>query len=179
VPRKREIGSTDQIERSILTIRGQRVMLDDDLAIVYGVPTKRLNEQVRRNIRRFPSDFSFLLTREEFTNLKSQFATSSLGWGGKRKPPRAFTEHGAVMAASVLNTPVAVQASIEVVRAFVRLRQFLVGHAELARKVAELEAKYADHNKKIATVFEAIRQLMKPPEKAGRIGFAAPEKPAM
>jgi ORF6N domain-containing protein len=142
------------------------------------VPTMRLNEQVRRNTKRFPEDFSFVLTQQEFAILKSQTAISSLGWGGRRTPPRAFTEHGAVMAASVLNTPIAVQASIEVVRAFVRLRQFIIGHAELARKVAELEAKYADHDKKIATVFEAIRQLMKPPEKSGRIGFAGPEKAA-
>ncbi|HEV3410201.1 MAG TPA: ORF6N domain-containing protein, partial [Chthoniobacterales bacterium] len=126
------------VEDAIHVIRGQRVMLDSDLAVIYGVQLKRLNEQVRRNAKRFPPDFAFQLTREEFTNLKSQFATSSLH-GGKRKLPWVFTEHGAIMLASVLNTSVAIDASIRVVRAFVRLREMISANAELARNFAELE----------------------------------------
>jgi hypothetical protein len=113
----------ERAESKILLIRDQKVILDSDLALLYGVTTSRLNEQVRRNIERFPDDFMFLLTKEEFDNLKSQFATSSSGWGGRRKLPYAFTEHGAIIAASVLNSERAVQASIFVVRAFVKMRQ--------------------------------------------------------
>lgn len=134
-------------------------MLDADLASLYGVTTKRLNEQVKRNRTRFPDDFIFQLTGQEVANLKSQFATSSLEWGGRRKLPNAFTEHGAVMLASVLNSPVAVQASIQVVRAFVQLRGLLATHAELARQLDELERKY---DAQFRVVFEAIRELMQP-----------------
>jgi hypothetical protein len=143
-------------------------MLDADLAEVYGVTTKRLNEQVRRNRDRFPEDFMFQLSDAEFTDLRSQFATSS--WGGRRYPPFAFSEHGALMLASVLNSPIAVDASIQVVRAFVRLREFLATHKDLSRKLAELEKKY-DHQFQV--VFDAIRQLMEPsPDKPKRrIGF--------
>jgi hypothetical protein len=115
----------ENVERTILILRGLRVILDSDLAALYGVPVKRLNEQVKRNADRFPPDFAFQLTREEFANLKSQIATSSSAWGGKRKVPTAFTEHGALMAASVLNSPTAVKMSILVVRAFVRFRRIL------------------------------------------------------
>ena len=135
-------------------------MLDTDLAQLYGVTTRRLNEQVRRNRARFPEDFAFVLTREEFANLKSHFATSSSGWGGRRKLPYAFTEHGAVMAANVLNSPVAVRASIQIVRAFVRLREILATHKELARKIEEMEKKY---DTQIRVVFGEIRKLMQPP----------------
>jgi hypothetical protein len=134
-------------------------MLDADLAAMHGVTTGRLNDQVRRNRQHFPKDFAFVLTQQEFTNLKSQFATSSSAWGGRRTPPLAFTEHGAVMAASVFNTPIAVAASIEVVR------------------LDELVPKYAEHDKKLVIVFEALRQLMMPPPsptKSGRIGFRTP-----
>jgi len=148
------------IERRILLIRRQKVMLDTDLAQLYGVTTRRLNEQVRRNRARFPEDFAFALTREEFANLKSHFATSSSGWGGRRKLPYAFTEHGAVMAANVLNSPVAVRASIQIVRAFVRLREILATHKELARKIEEMEKKY---DTQIRVVFGEIRKLMQPP----------------
>jgi hypothetical protein len=163
----------ERIEHAILLIRGHRVVLDADLAALYGVTTSRLNEQVRRNADRFPNDFSFVLTQQEFTNLMSQFATSSSQWGGRRKLARAFTEHGAVMAASVLNTPIAVAVSLEVVRAFVRLRQLLISHEALARKLAELESKLAGHDEQFAVVFEAIHQLMEPskPAPKGRIGF--------
>jgi hypothetical protein len=164
--------SAQRLERSILLIRGQRVMLDEDLAALYGVTTKRLNEQVRRNVDRFPPDFMFQLSLEEFTHLRSQIATAR--WGGRRTPPYAFTEHGAVMLASVLNSPIAVHASIEVVRAFVRLRQLLASHEELARKLMTLEKKY---DAQFKVVFDAIRALMKPPEPKRRsIGFQATEK---
>ncbi len=143
-------------------------MLDEDLAEIYGVTTKRLNEQVKRNKDRFPEDFMFRLTVEEFAALRSQFATSR--WGGRRYPPNAFTEHGAVMLASVLNSPIAVEASIQVVRAFVRLRELLTSHKELARKLADLERKY---DQQFQVVFDAIRKLMEPPpeKEKRRIGF--------
>jgi len=159
-----------RIERSILLLRGQRVILDADLAVLYGVTTTRLNQQVRRNIDRFPEDFAFLLTKEEFDDLKLHFATSSSGWGGRRKPPLAFTEHGALMAANVLKTPTAVSTSVQVVRAFVRLREMLASHKDLARRLNELEKKY---DAPFKVVFDAIRQLMVPPPPARkrRIGF--------
>ena len=144
-------------------------MLDEDLALIYGVSTKRLNEQVKRNRPRFPEDFMFRLTAEETSLLKSQFATSSAGHSGRRKLPYAFTGHGAVMLASVLNTPVAVQASIQVVRAFIRLRQILAEHRELARRLDALEKKY---DGQFRVVFDAIRRLMAPPEhRRKQIGF--------
>jgi hypothetical protein len=159
----------DRIARVIYIVRGEKVMLDADLAVLYRVTTKQLNQQVRRNLDRFPTDFAFRLTREEFTILRSQIVTSSLAWGGRRYPPYAFTEHGAVMLASVLNSPIAVQASIQVVRAFIRLRELLISHKELAKRLDELEAKY---DKQFAIVFEAIRQLMTPPEPPQReFGF--------
>jgi len=141
-------------------IRSEKVILDADLAALYGVTTTRLNEQVKRNEDRFPADFAFRLTQEESTNLMSQFATSSSKHGGRRKLPLVFTEHGAIMAANVLNSRRAVQASVQVVRAFVRLRQMLASNTELARKLEELEKKYDGQFK---VVFEAIRQLMSPP----------------
>ena len=161
----------ERIERSILLIRGQRVILDADLAELYGVTTARLNQQVRRNIDRFPDDFAFLLTQQEFADLKLHFATSSSGWGGRRKPPYAFTEHGALMAANVLRTPIAITTSVEVVRAFVRLREMLASHKQLARRLDELEKKYDSQFK---VVFDAIRQLMAPPPQSKKrrpIGF--------
>lgn len=160
----------ERIEQSILLIREHKVMLDDDLAKLFGVTTKRLNEQVKRNLDRFPADFMFQLTPEEWEALKSQIATSKKGRGGRRTRPYAFTEHGVLMLANVLNSPTAVQASIQVVRAFVRLRELLASHAELARKLQTLEKKY---DAQFKAVFDAIRQLMIPPEppKRGRIGF--------
>ncbi len=150
-------------------------MLDSDLAKFYGVELKRLNEQVRRNLARFPADFAFTLTREEFTNLKSQIATSSTH-GGKRKLPRAFTEHGAIMLASVLNSELAIEASIRVVRAFVRLREMISANAVLSAKFAELERRLDAHDEQIAQLFAAIRQLLAPaPAKKNEIGFHARE----
>jgi hypothetical protein len=127
----------EHITRSILVLRGQKVLLDTELAALYGVTTKRLNQQVRRNRERFPADFLFELTAEEFADLKIHFATSS--WGGRRSLPLAFTEHGAIQAATILNSPRAVEMSVYVVRAFVRLREILASNKDLARKLAALE----------------------------------------
>lgn len=163
----------ERIENSILVIRGQKVMLDADLAEIYGVTTKRLNEQVRRNVDRFPKDFAFRLSSQELNDLRSQFAATK--WSKRRSPPYAFTEHGALMAASVLNTPVAVETSVHVVRTFVRLRTVIATHKDLARKLATLENKY---DAQFKVVFQAIRQLMAPPtedQKKRRIGFRRPE----
>ncbi|HXY23890.1 MAG TPA: ORF6N domain-containing protein [Candidatus Acidoferrum sp.] len=162
----------ERIESRILFIRGHKVLLDSDLAALYRVSTSRLNEQVKRNRHRFPSDFMFRLTTKETRLLRSQIATSKTGRGGRRYRPNAFTEHGAVMLASVLNSPVAVQASIQVVRAFVKLREFLSTHRKLALKLLELENRIQEHDEEISALFEAIRELMEPPEKpAKRIGF--------
>jgi hypothetical protein len=171
------IVPADRIESRIFLIRGCKVMLDSDLAALYQVSTKRLNEQVKRNHQRFPIDFMFQVTPEETESLRSQIATSSRGHGGRRHRPYAFTEHGAVMLASVLNSPVAVQASIQVVRAFIRLREVLAAHKELARKLTELERQVETHDENITALFEAIRQLMKPPERPRKqIGFSAAAK---
>ena len=146
----------------ILDVREQRVLLDMDLAALYGVTVRRLNEQVRRNRERFPDGFILELTKEEAANLKSQFATSS--WGGKRKLPLAFTEHGAIMAATVLNSPRAVQMTVYVVRAFVKVRESLAAHTHLARELAALKGRVAtldaDTRKQFDQVYEAILGLM-------------------
>ncbi len=169
---KSDLVPVERIERAILVIRGHKVLLDADLATLYGVETRRLNEQVKRNIDRFPDDFMFQLTKQEFENLKSQFATSSRGWGGKRKIPFVFTEHGALMAASVLNSQKAIEMSILIVRVFVKLRGILSTHKQLATKLAELERKLSTHDEQIVILFEAIRELMTPPTKPKRrIGF--------
>lgn len=167
--------SPERIEAMIMLLRGERVILDSDLARLYGVSTGRLNEQVRRNAARFPEDFVFHLAAKEFANLKSQSATSSSGWGGRRKPPWAFTEHGAIMAANVLNSRRAVQVSVFVVRAFVRLRRMMVQHKELAARLDELERKLKGHDRQIIALVDAIRQLMAPPPAPPRkrIGFQA------
>ena len=156
------LAPIEGIETMIHIIRGQRVMLDSDLAKIYGVTTKRLNEQHRRNARRFPKDFAFLLSREEVANLRSQIATSS--YGGRRYRPTAFTEHGAIMLASVLNSPVAIEASVRFVRAFVYMREQIAGNRQLSQKFAELEKRLDSHDESIATLFEAIRRLLEPAE---------------
>ena len=168
-----------RIENAIHLIRGQRVMLDSDLAGIYGIPTMRLNEQFQRNRDRFPDDFAFQLTRQELARLISQNAISKKGRGGRRTLPWVFTEHGAIMLASVLNSPVAVQASVRVVRAFVYLREQLASNKKLAQKFAELEKRLDSHDESIATLFEAIRQLLEPvePEPARReMGFHVKEQ---
>ncbi|MCU0914888.1 MAG: ORF6N domain-containing protein [Planctomycetes bacterium] len=165
------IVPVEQVQTRILTIRGQRVILDADLAQLYGVTTSRLNEQVKRNRERFPADFAFRLNWEESDNLKSHFATSSSSWGGRRKLPYAFTEHGAIMAASVLSSPQAVQTSIFVVRAFVQLRQMLVPYKELMARLECLEKTVGTHDRQITAIVAAIRQLMPPPEEPPREPF--------
>lgn len=159
-----------RVDSLILIVRGQRVMIDADLAALYGVPTKRLNEQVKRNAERFPGDFCFRLSLAESARLRSQIATSNAGRGGRRSRPLAFTEHGAIMAANVLNSPRAVEMSVHVVRAFVRLREVVASHRDLVRRVDELEAHYDGQFK---VVFDAIRRLMAPPEPnpKRKIGF--------
>ena len=176
------------LESAIHLIRGQRVMLDSDLAMIYGVTTKRLNEQLKRNRLRFPPDFAFQLTVQEFRNLKSRIATSSLrsqfetssSHGGKRKLPLVFTEHGALMFASVLNSEIAVQASVRVVRAFVRLREMVAANAQLAAKLQEIERRLDSHDEGIANLFAALKQLLEPsePTKRREIGFDFREKAA-
>jgi hypothetical protein len=176
------------VESAIHLIRGRRVMLDSDLAVIYGVTAKRLNEQLKRNRPRFPADFAFQLTVQEFTSLKSQIATSSLrsqfvtsrSHGGKRKLPWVFTEHGALMLASVLNSEIAVQASVRVVRAFVRLREMVAANAQLAAKLQELERRLDSHDEGIANLFAALKQLLEPsePTKRREIGFHVREKAA-
>ncbi len=164
---------TEVIQQKILLIRGFRVMLDSDLAAIYGVTTKRLNEQVKRNSDRFPQDFIFQLSDKEYKSLRSHFATLKQGRGRHRKYlPYVFSEHGAIMLANVLNSPVAVEASIQVVRAFVKLREILSTNSKLAAKLTQLERKIEKHDEEIYTIFEAIRQLMAPPEEDKRkIGF--------
>lgn len=152
--KKQDIVPLEVIERRIYVIRGQKVMLDQDLAEFYGVTTGRLNEQVKRNISRFPEDFAFQLTTEEFEILRSQSASSS--WGGRRYPPRAFTEHGILMLSGVLNSDQAVEVNISIVRTFVRLREMMATHKELAKKLEE-------HDQQIAYLFELVRQLSQPP----------------
>ncbi|HEX5424571.1 MAG TPA: ORF6N domain-containing protein [Candidatus Acidoferrales bacterium] len=172
MPKANSIIPVEKIQSRILLVRGHKVMLDSDLAALYEVPTKRLNEQVKRNLERFPSDFMFQLTAEEVTILRSQSATSNEGRGGRRYRPYAFTEHGAIMAASVLNSNRAIQVSVYVVRAFLKLREILSTHKELAIKLTELEGRVEGHDEDITAIFEAIRQLLESPEKpAKRIGF--------
>lgn len=160
----------ERIEKAILSIRGEKVMLDSDLAELYGVETKALNQAVKRNANRFPEDFMFQLSAGEVFKLnRSQIVTGSQKHRDPRFPPYAFSEHGALMLANVLNSERAVQTSVQVVRAFVRLRQMLASNAELARKLAALENKY---DAQFKVVFDAIRQLMSPPEpKCREIGF--------
>jgi hypothetical protein len=174
--RETALATVGDIARAIRVLRGRRVLLDAELAVLYGVTTRRLNEQVRRNRKRFPGDFLFELTAEEFANLKSQFATSS--WGGRRKLPLAFTEHGAIQAATILNSPRAVEMSVYVVRAFVKLREVLSTNRELARRFEQLESRLdsrlTEHDEAIAAILSAIRELMKPPDSPRRgIGFTA------
>lgn len=164
--------SIEVLTRRIHLIRSHKVMLDSDLARLYHVPTKRLNEQVRRNRDRFPPDFAFQLSPDEAANLRSQIATSS--YGGRRYAPLAFTEHGTIMAAAVLNSPRAVQMSIFVVRAFVQLRELIATHKALEGKLDELERRISGHDKAIAEIIATIRRMVVRPEPSRRgIGFTA------
>lgn len=175
--------AVDAIAGRILILRGQRVMLDADLAALYGVPTGRFNEAVRRNLARFPADFMFPLTNQDLAALRSQIATLKTGRGQHRKyPPYAFTEHGAIMAATILNSPRATEVSVYVVRAFVQLRELLAGHKALAKRLDQLESrmerKLMAQDETIVEILAAIRQLMAPPEpkKKRPIGFVTPEE---
>lgn len=174
-PKRSPIVPIEQIAQSILILRGQRVLLDGELAQLYGVTTKRFNEQVKRNLERFPADFMFRLNTEEAAALRSQFATLKTGRGQHRKYlPYAFTEHGAIMAATILNSPRAVDMSVYVVRAFVQLRDLLTSNRQLAEKFAEFERKVSSHDQAIAGILKAIRELMHPPVPKQRpIGFTA------
>jgi hypothetical protein len=168
----------DNVERAIYLIRGQRIMLDSDLAAIYQVTTKRLNQQFTRNRKRFPVDFAFQLTAEEFTNLKSQIATSNRR-GGRRYLPWVFTEDGAIMLASVLNSDVAVQASVRVVRAFIQLREMVAANAQLASKLEELERRLDSHDEAIVDLFATLKRLLEPEAKPKReIGFHVRERAA-
>jgi hypothetical protein len=160
----------ERIERVILLLRGHKIILDRDLAAMYGVSTRDLNKAVSRNIERFPDDFMLHLTRSEFNDLKFQFGTSS--WGGTRKLPRAFTEQGIAMLSGVLRSTRAIHVNIAIMRAFVKLRELAASHKELAAKLEQLERKVGKHDGQIRSLFEAIRQLMEPPvAKTRRIGF--------
>jgi len=172
---KRAGTPTVAVESRILFVRHHRVILDADIAKLYGVPVKRLNEQVKRNQERFPSDFMFQLTEKEHAALRSQIATSKKGRGGRRYPPYAFTEHGAIMAATVLNSKMAVAMSLFVVRAFVRLRELLATNRRLAAKINELEKRMDGTDDTLVDLFQAIKELMTIKRSPRRkIGFQLP-----
>jgi phage regulator Rha-like protein len=174
-PVKRHTTLAPAVESRILLLRHQRVILDTDIADLYGVPVKVLNQQVKRNRQRFPADFVFRLTSKEDEVLRSQFVTSKPGRGGRRYAPYAFTEHGAIMAATVLNSERAVQMSVFVVRAFVRLREMLATNRKLAGKIDELENRLDTHDSTIQDLIEAIKELMKPEDPPRKsIGFQIP-----
>jgi ORF6N domain-containing protein len=176
---KTAIVLAKRVGSKILILRNQKVILDTDLAELYGVPVKRLNEQLKRNPQRFPGDFLFTLTREEYKHLRSQNATSSSAHGGRRYLPHAFTEHGAIMAATVLNSKRAIEMSVFVVRAFVQMRQSLVVNQHVVSKLAELEARLDSHDAEIQNLVDAIRELLTPlPANNRRIGFEAPARSA-
>ena len=173
---KAQLTLYKRIGEMIFSLRGEKAILDSDLALIYGVTTARLNQQVKRNRERFPIDFVFQLTKAEFNSLMLQNATSNPSRGGRRKLPMAFTEHGTIMAANVLNSYKAVRMSVLVVRAFVQLRRNIAVHSELAKRLDELERKVINHDSDIQTILEAIRQLMQPPEKAKKYyGFTIGE----
>jgi phage regulator Rha-like protein len=173
---KKSLVPIDRIQSKILLVRGQKVILDQDIAELYGVETGQLTRQVRRNIERFPSDFMFQLTKEEFKILRSQSGSSS--WGGRRYRPYAFTEQGVAMLSSVLRSNRAVEVNVQIMRAFVQLRRLLSSQEQFRRKLSALERKLTEHDAHFKTVFEAIRQLMTPPprKKKPKIGFTRNKK---
>ena len=184
-PKSKELANVVPIEiiqNKIYLIRGQKVMFDRDLAELYGVVTKNLNKAVRRNLDRFPNDFAFMLTKEEFKNLRFQFGTSS--WGGGRYLPFVFTEHGILMLSSVLNSQRAIQVNIQIMRTFTKLRELMIAHKDLARKIEDLERKFQDkfkeHDQKFILVFNAIKDLLSEKEekakKRGPMGFIIPKQ---
>jgi len=166
----------ERIEKAILLVRGQKVMLDRDLAELYGVETGALNRAVKRNIQRFPEDFMFQIPDEEAERLRCQTGISKRGRGGRRYLPYVFTEQGVAMLSSILNSERAIEVNIAIVRVFVRLREMMATHKELAFKLAELEDRLEGHDEQIQNIFEAIRQLMTPPEPPKKkIGFEVKE----
>jgi len=169
--KKLELTLPDEVVMNkIYLIRGQKVMLDNDLAEMYGVPTKVLNQAVKRNIERFPEDFMFQLNAQEFENLKSQFVTSS--WGGRRTLPFAFTEQGVAMLSSILNSSVAIQVNIQIIRIFTKMRAMLLTNKDILLKLETLEKDVTANKQDIENIFEALKQLLTPPaEKRIRIGF--------
>jgi hypothetical protein len=176
---KHAVVPVERIQQTIFLIRGQKVILDRDLAQLYGIPTKALKQAVRRKIRRFPEDFMFELTKKEFENWRSQIVTSKGDKMGLRYKPMAFTEQGVAMLSSGLNSGRAIEVNIAIMRAFVRLREVVSTHKKLALKLRELERKIEGHDESIQAIFEAIHQLMKPPEKPRKkIGFEVKEKRA-
>ena len=175
---KTAIVLAKRVGENILVLRNQRVILDRDLAELYGVPVRQLNQQVKRNSDRFPADFLFALTSAEYRNLRSQNVISS-SHGGRRYLPNAFTEHGAIMAASVLNSKRAVEMSIFVVRAFVKMREAMVVNQRVEAKLSEFETRLDSHDVELQDLIEAIRELMAPlPANNRRIGFEAPSEKA-
>jgi phage regulator Rha-like protein len=170
--RRRLPAPVEGIERRICLIRGERVMLDADLAVLYQVETKALNRAVRRHLDRFPDDFMFLLTKAELENLRCQIGTSS--WGGRRYQPLAFTEHGVAMLSSVLNSKRAVQVNLRIIRAFISLRETLATHKDLARKIEDLQRQQKEHGDKLGAVYSIVKNLIEAPTKPKRrIGFPA------
>lgn len=168
-----------QILKIIMVVRGEKVILDSDLAELYGVETRRLNEQVRRNVEKFPDDFMFQLTKGEFDNLKSQIATSSPGWGGRRKLPFVFTEHGVLQAANVLNSSHANKMSVFIVRTIVQLREMALTNEKLSRKFTQLEKRVSDHDEILIELIREIRKLIESPKPKGShrsIGFIESDK---
>jgi len=175
-----ELVTAERIEQAIHVVRGQRVMLDSDLAELYGVTTSRLNEQVSRNRERFPEDFAFQLTQQEFTALMSQIAISKGGRGGRRKRPWVFTEQGVAMLSSVLRSPTAVRVNIEIMRTFVRLRRLMATPGELAEQLMKLAETVQLHDDQINVISQVLQQMVEKPEPPKRkIGFhASPEHDA-
>jgi ORF6N domain-containing protein len=174
---KTAIVLAKRVASKILILRNQKVILDSDLAELYGVEARHLNQQVKRNTHRFPSDFLFTLTKAEYEGLRSQIVISNPTRGGRRYPPNAFTEHGAIMAATVLNSKLAIEMSIFVVRAFVQMRQALVVNQHVVSKLSELEARLDSHDAEIQDLVDAIRELLTPlPANSRRIGFEPPSR---
>lgn len=174
VKKRTELIPVKRILKTIIAIRGEKVILDSDLAELYGVETRRLNEQVRRNLDKFPEGFRLQLTTDEFANLKSQIATSSPEWGGRRKSPLVFTEHGVLQVANVLNSPQANKMSVYVVRTFVRLREMALNNEKLGRKMDQLEKRISDHDDLLIDIVRELRKLIdapKPNKKKNSIGF--------
>jgi len=172
-----ELVAEQKIVNKIYAVRGQRVMLDADLAAMYGVETRRLNEQVKRNLKRFPSDFMFTLTAKEHENLKSQNATSS--WGGRRKLTSAFTEQGVAMLSSVLNSDIAIEVNIRIIRVFTKMREYALSHKEILLQLAKLEKEVKGNSKDIENIFLVLKELIEkhsePPVPRNKIGFRRKE----